>query len=264
MEDIFDDLRKREEGNFLGLREVLGPAYAIAPELINLYTVLLEASIKSVCDLDDNTYQIPALMHTLQWMKNEAICGILMLMRGHISDASNFNRRALELCAFVSLMYKDKDSAERWMKAGVSKSAQEKYRSRFDAFKVVKAELPKPLIDIYAENCLNVHPSPFAVVKRASLDPDRTHRFSFFDLDEDDDRQPSFVLNFFNIILLHVKIMEFLSQLFYPGGHFDSELWMANFKPFLETAESQRIDFIPLIEDYMKKLDDGVDQASES
>jgi len=262
MEDFFDDLRKREEGVYRGLKDILGDSYSIATDLVDLYTVVLNASLKPVCKLDDNNFQMPALMHTLQWLKNEAISGVLSMMRGHISDASNFNRRALELSAFISLMYKDKDSAERWMKAGVSKSAQDRYRSRFDAFKVVRAELPAPLIEIYNRCCLDVHPSPFAVVKRASLDSDRTHRFSFFDLDDDDPRQPSFVMNFFNHVIYHVKIMEFLSQLFYPSGLFDSQAWMASFKPFLENTESRRIAFMPLIEEHLRKIDEEAEKIS--
>jgi hypothetical protein len=254
-EDFFDDLRKREEGVFRGMRELLGETYNTSQELLDLYSVLFDASLKCVWKLEDK-HQPPALMHSLQWLKNEAIAGILTLMRGHISDASNFGRRSIEICAFIKLMYENKEAAARWMKAGTSKRAQAKYLSAFPAFELVRKHLTPELVKIYERNCLDVHPSFFAVVKRASLDPDRVHRFSYFDLDETDDKQAYLIISYFNLIACHVKIMEFLTIMFYPSGHFDKDKWMAAFGPFIHRAETRRLFWQPLIDAHMVHLDD--------
>lgn len=126
----------------------------------------------------------------------------MMLMRGHITDSSNFSRRALEICAFIVRMYRDEKAAKRWMEAGKSKKARERYVSAFPAWKLVKELLTPELVKMYEDDCLDVHPSFFAVTKRASLDHDRVHRFSYFDLDEDDGHQTFLVMNFFQHMYL--------------------------------------------------------------
>lgn len=89
------------------------------------------------------------------------------------------------------------------------------------------------LVAIYGDDCLAVHPSFFAVAKRASLDDDRTHRFSSFDLDEDDSQHTYFVIRFFTLLQCHVQMMVFLTTVFYPSGHFDSKRWMSALTPFV-------------------------------
>lgn len=230
--EIFDQFRIREEATFQELKALLGDSFSLIYDLLRLYDTFIDLALKPVFALNDS-HQIPALLHSLQWMKHEAIAGTMTIVRGHISDSSNFSRRAIELCAFVSKMYADKEAAKRWMEAGTSNKAQERYLSTFPAWKLVKELLTPDLIAMYEDDCLTVHPSFFAVAKRASLDEDRTHRFSYFDLEEDDEQQTYFIIEFFNLLLCHGKLMAHLTTVFYPSGNFDSEKWMQAFSPFV-------------------------------
>jgi hypothetical protein len=201
----------------------------------------------------DDANQIPALLHSLHWMKHEAIAGTMTLMRGHITDSSNFSRRALEICAFIARMYVDKDAAKRWMEAGTSNKARERYVSAFPAWKLVKELLPAELVKTYEIDCLDVHPSFFAVTKRASLDDDWVHRFGYFDLDKADGHQTFLVMSFFNMCSCHGKIMEFLTTIFHPSGHFDSQQWLASYPAFVQKFQAFREHWRPIIDAHFQQ-----------
>ena len=258
--EFFDGLREQEERNYQGLKRVLGESFELIHDLLALYDVFFKLSLKPVVKLED-AHQIPALLHSLQWMKHEAIAGTMTLMRGHITDSSNFSRRALEICAFIVRMYRDEEAAKRWMEAGTSNKARERYVSAFPAWKLVKELLTPELVKMYEDDCLDVHPSFFAVTKRASLDDDRTHRFSYFDLDGNDGHQTFLVMNFFNICICHGKIMEFLTTVFYPSGHFDSEKWLAVYVPFVQKFQALRELWRPIIDAHFAEQE--VEAATE-
>lgn len=251
-EQLFDGLRDQEEKNFQGLKKVLGESFGLIYDLLDLYDVFFKLALKPVVKLDDAN-QIPALLHSLQWMKHEAIAGTMTLMRGHITDSSNFSRRALEICAFIVRMYSDKEAAKRWMEAGTSNKARDRYVSAFPAWKLVKELLTPELVKMYEDDCLDVHPSFFAVTKRASLDDDRTHRFSYFDLDEADGHQTFLVMSFFNICICHGKIMEFLTTVFYPSGQFDSETWLTSYLAFVQKFQALRELWRPIIDAHFQQ-----------
>lgn len=249
--EIFDSLRQEEERNFSELKELLGETFTIVYGLLRLYDLFLELSMKSVLALEDDT-QIPALLHLLQWMKNEAIFGTLTIMRGHITDTSNFSRRSLEVTAFIAKIYGDKEAGKRWMEAGKSASARGRYLSAFPAWQLVKELLNDELKNLYEEDCMSVHPSFYGAALRAEF-ADRAHTFSYFDLSEEDENQTYFVMRFLSFVATHAKAMAFLTQVFYPSGVFDAEKWMTEFRPFIVRWTALSETWKPKIEERLKK-----------
>jgi len=230
---MFDALREEEESLYGQTRKLLGESFCLVEDLLNLYDVFLKLSVKPVAKLDDAERLAP-MLHCLQWMKNEAITAVLTMMRGHIADSSNYTRRAIEIAAFVAYMFKNGDAAKRWMAAGASDEARKEYVKSFMAYKIVKQELTPYLIGNYEDYCLDVHPSFFGCVNRASLDEDYVHRFAQFDLSPTDGYQTFFVSNFLRALVCHAKLMEHLTTVFYSSGHFDAETWTAAYLPFVQ------------------------------
>ena len=242
-----DHLRDAEENNYQFLKELLGDSYNLLPELLRLYEVFIKLAVEPVFQLETIS-QPPAILHLLQWLKNEAVAGAITLMRGHIADSSNYSRRALEISAFVLKMYHDADSAASWMASGRSKRAQNKYLAAFPAYKLVRELLPADLVDMYEDDCLSVHPSFAGVSSRASLDPDMVHRFKFFDLDEADEKQTYFVLKFFQLCICHARIMNALAQTFASHESFDSAQWQVACTDYMHRLQEKHSIWMPAFE----------------
>lgn len=92
-------------------------------------------------------------------MRYQFVLGSLALYRAHVSDSASYARKAIELAAFCIEIFKTAESADRWLKHATSKSAMDKYLSRFPAYKLVrdhKDVLTKELISRYDDYCLFV------------------------------------------------------------------------------------------------------------
>jgi hypothetical protein len=258
--DLFDNLRAREEQAYQSTKKLLGGSFNLAYDLQNLYDLFNQLSTNVVMRLNDGN-QMAALLHSLQWLKNEAIAGTLTLMRGHITDSSNFSRRSLEICAFAIRIYQDPAAAKRWMEIGKSKKARERYESAFPAWQLVRDLLNPELIGYYKDDCLAVHPSLFAVTKRAEIGDDHVHRFRYFDLDRSDEQQIYFVMRFLTLCVCHAKIMEHLTTVFYPSGHFDQESWLEAYLSFISKFQTIRSGWEPAVNAHFEKFGDNSETA---
>lgn len=72
--EFFDGLREQEERNYQGLKQVLGESFELIHDLLTLYDEFFKLSVKPILKLED-THQIPALLHSLQWIEHEPSLG---------------------------------------------------------------------------------------------------------------------------------------------------------------------------------------------
>ena len=212
-EGLFDYWRSREEEIYTNLKRVLGSGFPLLQEVLELHSTLGRLAQRPILQLK-NPNQIAAIFHLLAWMRHEAVAAGLMLLRGHVTDSTNFTRRALEICAFIVLIHSDREAGRRWMEAGASKKARQRYTSAFPAWQVVRDQLPKELRDMYEIQCLDVHPSFFAIAKRAKFTAEFKHQFAYSDLSETDPHQTFFVMSFLNLCSTHGKMLAHLANVF--------------------------------------------------
>ena len=215
-------MEKTEASYYAKQKHALGASFDIVYGLLEMYDVFGELMQKPVLKLGNN-FQFIALITCTQLLKREAIAGVMIMLRGHKNDSHSFTRKAIEIAAFFVEMYSNEESAERWMKAGVSNTAMSKYRSRFPAWKLVDTLLSSELKNFYEDLCLSVHPS-YANGARATFDEDGVHRLPYFD--EEDDLT-WLVVEFLNLVTCHMSIMSFLASKLQSSPEFDQKRWIA-------------------------------------
>lgn len=252
-DSIFTDLTRIEEKNLEYSKNYLGDSFALIDDFLDLHELFLQLAQKPIFKGGD-IHQIPAITHLLQLLRNEGISGSLVLLKGRITDSSSHTRKSIEVCAFITEMFGNPDSAKRWMEAGLSEAAQKRYRSRFPAWQLVSELLNKQLTDSYEQHCLCVHPSFFSLAKRAQFQTDGRHTFNVFELEPDGD-QTYMVMQFFMLLETHGQILSFLSTVFQKNGLFNHAKWLAHFIPFVDRWKDHR-DRIwrPLIDQHFAKM----------
>lgn len=251
--EVLDKLRAMDDEHFSAMKLLLGTSFDLLDELLALHDAFFAAAHKTIGALEPE--QIGAILYSLLWMRHEAVAGGLASMRGHIADASVFNRRTLELAAFVVEMFGKPESAKRWAEIGLSVGAQKRYLSRFPAFELVRKHLTKELQDYYAEDCYDEHPSRFGISHRSGVSEDGNLYLGYFDLSETDGNQVFFVMRFLNMFLRHSKSLEHLTTVFYPKGMFDSDGWLESYRPFILKFRAERARWQPIIDAHLEADD---------
>ena len=242
-------IHDQEQQVFESVSNYLGDLPQLVDDLSDLYELFF--SKLSATDLRLSELQVVAIFHCLNAIRYELVVGSLALLRGHVTDSTKYTRRAIEAAAFVVEMFKYNESAKRWMEVGVGKKAMEKYRSRFQASKVVENHttvLTKEVINLYEQYCLFVHPSYASMVQQASLKEDRISTFAYFEVQTE--RQFNYLaLAFFMLTDTHLRILKSLRDLLASAGiNFDFVGWDEAMSSYARKGLEQRMKWTPIAE----------------
>jgi hypothetical protein len=127
---VVEYVRECEEQLYQRTVEQLGEAADIPDLLSGLYNQFSLAFELAESPQQEN-YLVP--MTLIMSCQSLLITATLAAARGHLSDAYQATRRALESCVFARRMAMNPELADVWMEASESATAYKKYRKEFSS-----------------------------------------------------------------------------------------------------------------------------------
>lgn len=258
MAKILNQIASDENRMFESVKEWLSTSNSVIDGLSDLHERFCQyfASTKFEQLTEFQTY---SLLNCFQSMRYQFVLGSLALYRAHGSDSASYGRKAIELAAFCIEIFKTPDSADRWLKHATSKSAMDKYLSRFPAYKLVrdhKDVLTKELVSRYDEYCLFVHPSYGSLFRQVELTEDRRHLFSYFDIEDHDDFV-NVVGQIFILCDTHTRILVAMTELLQSHATtFPMSEWLQLLADYAVLEDTEKEKWAPAIRELARKSEE--------
>lgn len=186
---IVDTIREYEEHKYHATVRQLGDT-ANVPELLSgLYDFFLR-SFEAGQTADHADY-VPPLVFLLS-CQYQLVIATLAAERGHLSDAFQATRRAVESCAFGRRVALHPHLAELWQKVGYSPDDYEKYREKFGTGKLFPDNDPTMtlLYERYDWASKQMHSTIHSMAGRIQVhenDRGLAVDFAYFEVDHDKD-----------------------------------------------------------------------------
>src|SRR5262249_55152091 len=128
-----DQIHACEEENYRQATALLGNSLSLVHDLLDLYALLAEMIPGSGIAHRD---EIVSAAHFLLGCRYQLTLGTLATLRGHLTDAFSYARKAIELCAFAARVKKHPHLAMIWLCAADDDAAYARYREKFSPGKL--------------------------------------------------------------------------------------------------------------------------------
>ena len=230
--------------------DLLGPSRTLADETASLYESLIKLIVNgknfgTTFDVNQRT----AVFHCTQSLRYMLIMSVTTILRGHVTDSTNFSRRSIEIAAFLLEICSNRESAKRWMNMGMSKTSRKKYKNAFQAHQLVvnHVQLLSPAVkDLYDNFCLFVHPS-YASMHYQIKVAGSEHQFHYFE-HQSEVQKANLIIQFLMILNTHMRLMHAIRNFFDTKGMgLDSDLWRKDYESLVLKIEDAKKQWDPLI-----------------
>ena len=178
-----------ESRNFEATTEALGNSVELVQDFQELYKSLAGFMLIPDGGVATEAAKVAVLaLHLLMKSRSNLLVGSITLFRGYRGNSLLFLRGAIEACAFAAHIRRNPGLVDVWLRAGDSKDAYKKYKTKF------KGMFPKddaPLQELYErfDRCSQViHSSLYSMAGHFSYpgnDEGTVVRFNLFDLPGD-------------------------------------------------------------------------------
>lgn len=242
LEDI-DGQAFRENCDYIRPQQLINGLYLLHEELYGLtYEVFSELT----------SDQREALTDCLQAMRREFCFGTLTHLRAHTNDCENYQRKALEFCAFGVQIFREPHAATTWLEGIKSKTKYEKYKKKFKVMTLLSDLEPLgiKLADLYSSLCQQVHASAYSIKTQTRIIKRRAVRINHLLYHDDSSSLERYELaqRFVTTITMdHFMLIVFAKALenrFHPPS---SDAWnlKSNDYAALLSRETDRIKLLP-------------------
>jgi hypothetical protein len=244
--------------SFAEVTQYLGSTSKLVDDVSALYELLMKLVVNApkfaeFFDINQRT----AFFHCLQSLRYTLIMSVTTLFRGHVTDSTNYSRRAIEICAFLVEICSDTESAKRWIEMGKSGNARDKYKSRFQAHQVVKKHkdiLSEEVDKLYDNFCLFVHPSYFSMHFQISTTGKLEHQFHYFK-HESEDQRVNLITQYFILLNAHVCLVKAFARFIDKKDiGFDDKVWQERKTQCIEKVEQEKTAWKPVLDAFMEKM----------
>lgn len=252
---ILEQITADEEKMFLHFKERFSDSNILIDGMSSLHENFCQLCAAARFE-NLSTSQKYALTSCFQALRYQFIMGALALYRAHVSDSANFARKAIEIATFAIEIYQNDESSDRWLDHARSNKSMKKYRSRFEAFQLVRTHekvLTPELVSRYEDYCLFVHPSYGSMYRQIELTEDRRHLFSYFDIENEDDFL-YVVLKIFELLDTHARILVALASLMQQTSSFPTSQWNTLISQFAEQETIERMAWEPKLREFNQRI----------
>ena len=188
-----DQVHEFEEENYRQATALLGDALSLVHDLLDLYALLAERIPGSGIAHRD---EIVSAAQFLVECRYQLTLGTLATLRGHLTDAYTYARKAIELCAFAARVKKHPHLAMIWLCAADDDTAYARYHEKFSPGKLFPEDhaLLGKLYDRYDQCSKMSHPSIYSLSRQIEIDRTTSSleiKFKYFELRDNDASEPA-------------------------------------------------------------------------
>lgn len=207
--NVLDSFREIDEEHYILSKKRVGSSIELFNLLCRIYDTFSSDYTSSGLSADEK-YTAPLTL--ILACQHELVSATLKAMRGHLVDAMQSTRRAIELCAFAKRIYIHPHLAVTWREAGRSNQLYEKYKNKFSNNKLFPKEEPEmmKLYERYDMCSKMMHSSVYSVASRISVEENSEGfeiKFKYYELNEDESEPINTLLYIWDTHALIIRIL---------------------------------------------------------